>query len=285
MPVLSYGRGIILVLLANLLFAFVDVSVKWLIDAGLVVFQLAFMRYAMHFIITGAERLVRGKPSASLPFKTILLVLLRSFCLVSATLANFVALGQLPLSITSALLYLSPIFVCIFARLVLSEEIKRVHLISISLGLAGALVVVWPFGEPVNWYAVLMLYPAAGLALYQVLSRRLTGEVTPSVMQYYTGAIGTFALAPFAAFSWITPPTTLSYLLLIAIGAVAWAGHEALTRAHAHSPASALAPFGYSFVIYLTLAGMVLFADLPAPSVLIGAFLITLGGLFNWRFG
>lgn len=284
-PILHQGRAILLVLLANLLFSVVDTSTKWLIGAGLVVFQLAFMRYAVHFAVTLAERLIRGRPPAPLPAQTIGLVLLRSFCLVSATLANFVALGQLSLSVTSALLYLSPIFICVFARLVLGEEIKRAHVISIALGMLGALVILWPFGEPVNWYAVLMLYPAAGLALYQVLSRKLAGSVTPGTLQLYTGALGTLALAPFAAFAWVAPGSPLAWTLLLAIGAIAWAGHEALTRAHAHAPASTLAPFGYSFVIYLTIAGVVVFADVPSPSVLVGAALIILAGLFNWRHG
>lgn len=279
------GRGILLVLLANLLFSFVDASTKWLIGAGLVVFQLAFMRYAVHFAITGVERLVRGKSAARLPAATIGLVLLRSFCLVSATIANFVALGHLSLSVTSALLYLSPIFICIFARLILGEEIRQAHILSIGFGLAGALVILWPFGEPINWYAVLMLYPAMSIALYQVLSRKLADKVRPGVLQLYTGAMGTFALAPFAWLFWTRPETGLEWSLLIAIGAFAWAGHEALTRAHSHAPASTLAPFGYSFVVYLTIAGMVFFSDTPTASTLIGAGLIILGGLYVWRFG
>ena len=285
-PVVShYGRGILLVLLANLLFSFVDASTKWMIGAGLVVFQLAFMRYAVHFLITGGERLIRGRPAARLGGRTLLLVLFRSFCLVSSTLANFVALGHLSLTVTSALLYLSPIFICIFARLVLQEEIRAAHLASIALGLVGALIILWPFGEPINWYAVLMLYPAMGMALYQVLSRKLSGVVTPGVLQFYTGAMGTLALAPFAAFAWVMPQTPLAWVLLCAIGAFAWAGHEALTRAHAFAPASALAPFGYSFVIYLTIAGMVFFADVPTVYVLVGAAFIVGAGLLTWRRG
>ena len=280
----NLGRGILLVLLANLLFSFVDTSTKWLLGAGLVVFQLAFMRYAVHFAITAAERQFRRKPAARLPAKTVSLVLLRSFCLVSSTLANFVALGHLSLSITSAMLYMSPLFICIFARLVLREEIRPAHLISIGMGMAGALIILWPFGEPINWYAVLMLYPAMGMALYQVLSRKLAGSVTTGVLQFYTGAMGTLALAPFALLYWTPPTSSVAWGLLIAIGAFAWAGHEALTRAHAHAPASSLAPFGYSFVVYLTLAGALFFAEVPSPTVLIGAALIVAGGLFTWRY-
>lgn len=277
------GRGIALVLLANLLFSFVDTSTKLLIGFGLVVFQLAFMRYAVHFAISAAERILRGSPPGTLPAPVIKIALLRSFCLVSATLANFVALGHLPLSVTSALLYLSPLFVCLFARAVLDEEITGAHWISIAMGLAGALLILWPFGEPINWYAVLMLYPAMAMALYQVLTRKLSGQVRPGTLQLYTGVMGTVALAPFAALTWVTPDRPIAWVLLFAIGVFAWAGHEALTRAHDHAPASILAPFGYSFVIFLTLAGIVVFGDVPSPSVLVGASLIVGGGLYVWR--
>jgi len=278
----SLGIAIALVLVANLLFSVVDTSAKWLLGAGLVVFQLAFMRYAVHFAITLVERALRGKPKAKLPHKLRSLVVLRSFCLVSATLVNFLALGHLSLAVTSALLYTSPLFVCVFARLILGEDIRPAHVISIFLGLGGALIILWPFGEPLNWYAVLMLYPAMGMAMYQVLSRKLAGQVTPGVLQLYTGALGTLALAPFAMVFWQMPTGAVEWSLIVAIGAFAWGGHEALTRAHGHAPASVLAPFGYSFVIYLTLAGMVVFADTPVPSTLLGACLIVVGGLFIW---
>jgi len=277
------GRGILLVLLANLLFSFVDTSTKWLIGTGVVFLQLAFMRYAVHFAITFLERLWRGKPAARMPRDVLGLVLLRSFCLVSSTLVNFFALGYLSLAVTSAILYLAPVFVCLFARVLLDEPIRAAHVVSLGFGLLGVSLILWPAGEPMNWYAVLMLYPAMGMAMYQVLTRKLTTQVKPGVLQFYTGAMGTVALAPLAAFNWVTPDTGLGWGLLLAIGAFAWAGHEALTRAHAHANASTLAPFGYSFVIYLTLAGMIIFGTVPQWNVIVGAALIFVGGMYIWH--
>lgn len=277
---LAYGIG--LVLLANLLFSFVDVSTKWLLGAGLLVFQLAFMRYAVHFALSAAERLVRGRP-AVMPRGVLGIVLLRSFCLVSATCVNFVGLGHLSLAVTSALIYLSPTFICLFASVLLGERITKQHWLAIALGLLGALIIVWPFGEAVNWYAVIMLYPATAIALYQVLTRKVAGQVRPGVLQLYTGAMGTIALAPFAAVHWVTPDIPFAWLLLIALGGFAWAGHEALTRAFAYAPAGILAPFGYSFVLYLTLAGLLFFEEVPGAHTLLGAFLIVMAGLVTWR--
>lgn len=278
----SLGQGIALVLLANFLFSFTDVSTKLLLGAGLVVGQLAFMRYAVQFAITAGERLITRRRLSAMTPRVFTLVVFRSFCLVSSTVANFFALGHLSLAVTSALLYLSPIFICLFARVLLGEAITRHHWIAIALGLVGALVIVDPFGEDVNWYAVLMLYPATGMALYQVLTRKLAGQATPGTLQFATGALGTVVLAPVALSVWVPPTTPLDWALLCGLGLFAWAGHEALTRAYAHAPAGTLAPFGYSFVLYLILAGIVVFGDSPGRATLFGAALIIAGGLYAW---
>lgn len=246
------------------------------------VLPIAFMRYAVHFAMTIGDRTVRGRPTQSLSGNTLWLVLLRSFCIVTATIANFIALGHLSLTVTSAILYLSPVFVCLFAKAILGEVVTPGHWIAILLGLAGALIILWPVGEPINWYAVLMLYPAMALALYQVLSRKLAHRITPGTLQLYTGALGTIVLLPLAMTSWTTPTSTLAWTLFIAIGALAWAGHEALIRAHGDAEASTLAPFGYSFIVYLTIAGIVVFNDIPEPRVFLGAALIFAGGMTAW---
>lgn len=279
---LAPGLGIALVLLANLLFAFVDTSTKWLLGAGLLVVQLAFMRYAVHFAITFVQRLASGKSIGGLSRHVFGLVVLRSFCLVSATLVNFFALGHLPLSVTSAILHLSPVLICLFAAPLLGETITRHNWLAIALGLTGALVIIWPGPEGVNWYAVLMIYPAAGFALYQVLTRMLAGQVTAGALQFHTGAMGTIALAPLAALGWSTPDSPQAWLLMIALGTFAWAGHEALTRAYGLAQASALAPFGYSFVVYLTLAGAVFFSEVPTLNQFVGTVLVVAAGLYAW---
>jgi len=128
-----------------------------------------------------------------------------------------------------------------------------------------------------------MIHPAAAMAMYQVLTQLLAGRVAPATLQFHTGALGAVALLPFAASVWVAPPSMFGWTLLIAIGAFAWAGHEALTRAHAHAAASALAPFGYSFVIYLSLAGWLVFAEALEINVVVGAVLIFTAGYALWK--
>lgn len=282
-PVGLIGRGIGLMLLANLMFSFVDTSTKWLIGSGLMVIQLAFMRYATHFLLTVVEQGMKFKTRSALSWRMRGLVTFRAFCLVSATTVNFTAIAHLPLTVSSAILFLSPVFVCLFARPMLGERITPRHWIGLGIGFLGVLIIVWPFGETLNWYAILMIYPAAAMALYQVLTRKLSGLVAPDILQFYTGALGTAALLPAAMYVWVSPTTALAWVLLFAIGASAWAGHEAFTRAHAYGKASTLAPIGYSFVIYVSIGGWIVFGEVPAVNVVIGALIIFAAGFFAWR--
>lgn len=103
--------GIVLMLAAWLLFSWVDTGAKWLAVVGIPAFQLAFMRYAGHFVISIG---VIAKGGLELDrFKTahLWLVISRALLLVSATLANFYALQFLPLTVVSAIMFSSPVVV------------------------------------------------------------------------------------------------------------------------------------------------------------------------------
>ncbi len=276
-------RGIALTLLAYLIFALVDTTTKWLLSIGLMALQLAFMRYAVHFLITSVD--IRRAVSRSAPMSARLwaLTVFRSYWLVSSTVVNFYVLAHLPLAVSSSIFFFSPIIVCAVSWFVLGERIGLLQLGAILAGFAGVLVIIRPFGAEVNWYAVLMLYPASGMAIYSVMSRVLAGRVSPGRMQYTTGVLGTVVLLPLAVTNWSAPPDALSWVLLCLIGAFAWAGHEALTRAHGLAQASTLTPYGYSFILYVTFGGWLLFGDVPDLWTALGSLLVITAGLVIWR--
>jgi drug/metabolite transporter (DMT)-like permease len=269
-------------LVANLLFSFVDTSTKWLLGAGLAAFQLAFARYFVHFLITAVDTRRAGHRHEVLTGRQTVLVGLRAFCLVSATVANFFALGHLSLAVTSSLLFLSPVLVCLFSGVVLQERVTTAQWMFICIGFGGVLLVVQPFGVGINWYALLMLYPAAGMAFYSILTRKLAGQVSAARMQLVTGALGSVVLALPAIWVWQMPEGFVGWTLFLLIGAFAWAGHEAMTRAHFQADASLLMPFGYSFVIYLSVASWLVFNDVPDGLTLAGCLTVVLSGLGLW---
>ena len=144
-------------------------------------------------------------------------------------------------------------------------------------------MVIRPFGESFHWAAILTCYKAAALALYSILTRRLSGIVATETMQFYMGFLGTVSLLPKAIWTWVMPHSLLEWGLMCSLGVWAWAGHDLLTRAHGFAPANTLMPYTYSFLIFLTVESYLVFADIPDGMTLTGAAIIMLSGLIIWK--
>lgn len=274
--------GIAMMLSAWVLFSLVDTTVKWLVLAGLPATQLAFVRYAVAFSISLSVGAGTGQAFGRIDRRQAALLLLRGGLLVSATVSNFFALRFLPLSVVSAIMFSSPILVCALSVPLLGERVGPWRWSAIFLGFAGVVFVFRPFGEDFHWASLLILYNATALALFSIITRRLSGEISPQVMQNYMGALGTVALLPLAIWTWKMPASPLEWALLPAIGAFAWAGHEIFARAHLFADASALMPFAYSYLIYMSLAGWVVFSEVPDGLTVAGAGIIVVSGLIIW---
>lgn len=275
--------GIVMMLVAWLFFSVVDTSAKWLAVAGIPAFQLAFMRYAGHFVISVGV-IAKGGITAD-RFKTDHLwqVISRALLLVSATLSNFYALQFLPLTVASAIMFSSPVIVCFLSISVLKEHVGPWRWAAIILGFIGVLIVVRPFGTAFHPAMLMIIYNATALALYSIMTRKLSGIVAVDTMQFYMGAVGTFALLPFALFTWVAPETTWATVVLFGLGIMGWAGHQLLTNAHRFGTANQLMPFTYSFLIYVATWGYLLFGTVPDRWTIIGALVIMGAGLIIWK--
>ena len=275
--------GIVLMLAAWLLFSWVDTGAKWLAVAGISAFQLAFMRYAGHFVISIG---IIAKGGLELNrFKTAHLwqVISRALLLVSATLSNFYALQFLPLTVVSAIMFSSPVVVCFLSVSVLKEEVGPWRWGAILLGFVGVLIVVRPFGTAFHPAMLMIIYNAVALALYSLMTRRLSGIVAVETMQFYMGLVGTFLMLPFAIWTWTQPSTVWGMLVLISLGVLGWAGHQLLTNAHRFGTASQLMPFTYSFLVFVAIWGYLLFGSVPDLDTILGALVIMSAGLIIWR--
>ena len=275
--------GILMMLVTYFLFSLVDTSVKWLLYAGLGSFQLAFMRYASHFVISLSTIAWGGVSLSRFATPHLGLVLFRGFLLVSATALNFIVLRYLSLTMVSAIMFSAPIIVCLLSWPLLGERVGPWRWFAIILGFSGVLLVIRPLGESFHWAALLTCYNAVALALYSIITRRLSGLVAAETMQFYMGALGTFSLLPLAFSDWATPSSLFEWVLMCVLGVWAWAGHGLLTRAHGLAPANTLMPYTYSFMIFLTIESYIVFAEFPDRWTLIGASIIVISGLIIWK--
>lgn len=274
--------GIVMMLAAYLTFSFIDTSAKWLALAGLSAMQLVFMRYLAHFVISLAKIARGGVSLDRLATEKPVLVIVRGALLLGSTFFNFIAVRYLPLTLTSTILFSAPILICALSGPMLGERVGVWRWSAILAGFAGILVAIRPFDASFHWAVLLSLAAAACFAMYSILTRKLAGVVASDTMQLYSGMIGTLAMAPIAFATWQMPDTAFQWLVMIMLGFFGWLGHELLTRAHGFAPASTLTPFGYSFIIYLTIWSFFVFDHLPDRWTIMGAAIIVASGLFIW---
>lgn len=272
-----------MMLVTYFLFSLVGTSVKWLLYAGLESFQLAFMRYASHFVIS-LSTIAWGDVSLS-RFATphLELVMFRGFLLVSATALNFIVLRYLSLRVVSAIIFSAPIIVCLLSWLLLGECVGPWRWFAIILGFSGVLLVICPLGESFHWMALLTCYNAVALALYSIITRRLSRLVTAETMQFYMGALGTVSLLPLAFLDRATPSSLFKWVLMCVLGVWAWAGYGLLTRAHGLAPANTLMPYTYSFMIFLAIESYIVFSGVLERWTLIGASIVVISSLIIWK--
>ena len=274
--------GIGLMLVAYALFSCVDVSAKWLVLAGQASLQVAFMRYAGHLVVSVGLIGRGGLTMDRFATERVGLVLLRALFLMLSTIGNFVAVRYLPLTLTAIISFSAPIMICALSMPLLGERVGPWRWAAILVGFAGLLIAVRPFNATVHWAVLFSLGSAFSMAMYTLLTRKLSGSVSPTTMQFYGGLFGTVALLPFAIATWVPPDGLLAWALLIGLGFVAWLGHEIFSRAHAFATAGSLTPFSYSFILYMTAWSAGVFGQYPDGMTILGAAIVTAAGLVIW---
>src|SRR5690606_36678768 len=117
-------------------------------------------------------------------------VVLRAFFLALASLFIALALQQMPVAETTAILFLSPILLVVAAGPVLGERIGRSGWAATVLGFAGVLAIARP-GSGVTGGGVAFALCAVAMNLgYQLLSRILAATETTFALLFYTALAG-----------------------------------------------------------------------------------------------
>lgn len=273
--------GIGLVLAAYLSFVCLDSSAKWLGLAGLPAIQIIFVRYAVHFGMTAAVNLPT-KGLSLLHSRNFKLEILRAIALVGSTACNFTAVRYLPLTVTGAIAFTTPLIICVLSVVLLKEQVGWRRWTAIAVGFVGVLIIVRPGSEVFNPATLLSLGGATFYGTYALLTRKLAGVDSAGTQQFYGTALPTVALAPFAFANWMWPTTTVDWTILAAIGVIGFIGHQFLTVAHRFAPASTLAPFAYVQILFFTASSWIVFNQPPDVWLYLGAPIVIASGLYIW---
>ena len=119
---------------------------------------------------------------------------------------------------------------------------------------------------------------AAGMLLFVDILKELPLTLILRPANFETLATTAYSLASEARLHACAVPA----LLIVAVGAVALTGHQLITTAHRYAPASILAPFGYSQIIFMTASSWLIFNEPPDIWVFVGAPIVIGSGLYIW---
>jgi drug/metabolite transporter (DMT)-like permease len=178
---------------------------------------------------------------------------LRSLFMFATTVMFFIGIHILPLTTAATIMFLSPIIVTMLSIPLLGERVGR-----IAIGFVGALVVMRPGSDSLQLSILVVLAAAFTHALYQVFTRKLRSRDGPITSLFYTAVVGAAVTSVIAPFYW-EPVAALDWLLFVFAGLAGCIGHLCLIRAFRTAPASVVAPFSYSSLLWATLFGFVLF--------------------------
>lgn len=194
------------------------------------------------------------------------------------------ALTYVPLADAVAVTFVAPFMVTALAALILRERIGQRRWIAVALGFVGTLVVIRPGAGVFHPAIFLVLVTATAFALRQILSRLLSGEEPLQTTIAYTGLTASLLLTIPLPFVWVTPPDWQVVAIMAGTAVTAGLAELGIIRALDLAQAAVLAPVQYTLMIWGTVWGFLIFAQLPDVWTLTGAAIIMASGGYSfWR--
>jgi drug/metabolite transporter (DMT)-like permease len=191
------------------------------------------------------------------------------------------AIRVVPLADAYAITFTAPLLVTLFSIPLLGERVGWRRWSAILIGFTGVLIVIRPGIGAMHWALLMPLVTAVCFALYQILTRKVAGMAgeTAFALLFYLSLVGAVVLSAIMPFFW-RPVAPQHWGWMAAMGFLGALGHLLLIRALTLTPASLVAPFTYSQIIWAIALGYLVFGDLPDAWMLIGCAVIIASGLY-----
>ena len=187
--------------------------------------------------------------------------------------AYFIGVALLPLAETTSLSFTTPLFAVLFAVVVLRERIKARRIGALIVGFAGVMVVIQPGAGPLAHGDLMILisslFWAAAIIVIKLLART---ESSLTLTAYMSVLMVPFALVP-ALFVWQWP-SWMDLGLCAAMGLIGTIGHLAFAQAFRLADSTAVMPLDFTRLVWASLLGYVLFAEVPSLAHWLGGALI-----------
>jgi drug/metabolite transporter (DMT)-like permease len=278
-PPTSVSRGVLLMVLAILLFTAMDAAAKGLIQRYPAP-QVIWARFAGQLLFVVLILNLRTGPLLRTRFPG--LHLARSAFQFGATGLFFLSLAHIGLAEATALTDINPVLITLGAALFLGEKLGRRRLAGVAAALIGALIIIRPGAGIFSLWALLPLGAAICYTGNALITRHIGAQESAWTSMLYASLFGTLAGSIALPFVWIPVPAA-DLAIFALVGALGTGAQLCIIRSFSMTEASIVAPFAYLGIVFATGWGAVLYDQWPDRWTVIGALVIVGAGLYVWH--
>lgn len=277
------GLAILLMCATAFIFALQD-GFSRVLGAGyppLLIVMIRYWVFAVFVVVLVARQ--PGGIRRAIRTRRPLTQILRGVLLAAEVVVMLEAFVRLGLVETHAVFTIYPLLVAALSGPVLGERVGWRRWTAIGIGFAGILVILDPGGGVLSVEALLPFIAALMFALYGLLTRHVSRDDPSMVSFFWTGIAGAVAMTLVGIWDWqwLAPRDWLWMTLLCICGMTS---HYLLIRAYEMAEASALQPFAYTQLVWISIIGVAIFGEALRPNVVVGVGIVVGAGLFTlWR--
>ena len=289
-------RGIILILIAMMVFSVQDGIMKH-IFSFVSLYEVYLIRTLVSFGLILLFLILTKKP---IVFKSQYPLL--TFCRVIFFFFGFssfyISLTVLPLGLATALFFVTPFLITIFAHFFLKEEIGPRRWAAVVVGFIGVYITLNPDFSNFNYLSLLPIFCAFCYSLSMIIIKKTSEKdsVYTQTFTFYFGAI-IFSLifyfiigdgqyntidhpaAQFILREWFVDLES-NILFMVATGITATIAFLLLFTAYRIASPSVISPFEYSILLWALLIGWLYFEEIPTLNTVIGILIIVSSGIY-----
>ena len=292
--------GITLLVFALFLFSLQDVAIKYFSDHYSVL-QIVFIRGVIATALMAlAAKYIEGK--FFLVSQKPWLTLSRGLLGFTSYTTYYLAVASMPLAEVVAIVFSAPLFVTAMSAIILREQVGPRRWGAVFAGFVGVLIIVGPSGQFQNLAVLLSFTAAITYASQTIITRQLGSHDKPlsialNAMIVFTCASAMLSLMLTANIISVTSnhpsllffardwaqPETLDLALMIFLGFNGALAFFCMSKAYCVAPASTIAPFEYTYIIWAVVFGYLLWSETPAPTTMIGISILVTSSLYIWN--
>jgi drug/metabolite transporter (DMT)-like permease len=208
------------------------------------------------------------------------LQLLRGVTTALLIVSIFWALQGLPFADVVGISLIGPILVIPLGAIFLGERVSRRRLALVLLSAFGAVLIIRPEIERINFYAILAFVSGFCFAITVVITKLLTNRTTYFDISFWTSTVGLLIALVWMHFLGWPISEGLQLGLFLTMGLLGGISNIMFLVAYRYAEVSFLAPFDYMIYIWSLTFGFVVFYEVPSLVSLAGALITIACGVY-----